>query len=57
MFVDMLNESEAGKYNLESSLATAVMAGAPCPEHLAKRVTRELNISNLVVMIIESTAC
>ncbi len=48
MFLAVLNHPEFGTYDV-SSLRTGVMAGAPCPVELMKRVRRDLHMSEVCI--------
>jgi Acyl-CoA synthetases (AMP-forming)/AMP-acid ligases II len=48
MFIAELHELEKSKFDL-SSLRTGVMAGAPCPIEIMKRVVAEMHCPELVV--------
>ena len=49
MFVDLLNVVDPDVHDV-SSLSMAIMAGAPCPEELARAITQRLNIKYLNVI-------
>ena len=48
MFVSMLEHEEFNRYNLES-LRTGIMAGAPCPEELMKRVNSKMHMQEVTI--------
>lgn len=48
MFVDILNLPDLKKYNLKS-LSTGIMAGAPCPQEVAKGAVKKLNMKDFMV--------
>jgi fatty-acyl-CoA synthase len=48
MFLAMLGHPEFEKYNC-TSLRTGVMAGAPCPEPLMRRVINEMHIPEMTI--------
>lgn len=48
MFVGMLDHPKLKDYDL-SSLRTGVMAGAPCPIEVMKRVIQEMNMSEVTI--------
>ncbi len=48
MFLAMLGHPEFGRYNCHS-LRTGVMAGAPCPEPLMRRVIHEMHIPEMTI--------
>ncbi|MBZ5538013.1 MAG: AMP-binding protein [Acidobacteriia bacterium] len=48
MFLAMLGHPEFGKFNC-SSLRTGIMAGAPCPEPLMRRVITEMHIPEMTI--------
>ncbi len=48
MFIAELDEPDFAKYNL-SSLRTGIMAGAPCPVELMKRVISEMHLSEITI--------
>ena len=48
MFIAMLDDSEFNTFDL-SSLRTGVMAGAPCPEELMKRVISEMHLDQITI--------
>ncbi|XP_037577727.1 medium-chain acyl-CoA ligase ACSF2, mitochondrial-like isoform X3 [Dermacentor silvarum] len=49
MYIDMLQHVEHGCYDV-SSVRTAVVSGAPCPNHLAKGITEKLNAKRIHVL-------
>ena len=48
MFVAMLDAMKYGEYDL-SALRTGVMAGAPCPIEVMRRVIQEMNMSEVTI--------
>ena len=48
MFIRELNHPDFDKYDL-SSLRTGIMAGAPCPIEVMKRVMNEMNIREITI--------
>jgi len=48
MFIAELDHPEFGTYDL-SSLRTGIMAGAPCPIEIMKRVTSEMHLSEVTI--------
>ncbi|KAK2165602.1 hypothetical protein LSH36_48g08121 [Paralvinella palmiformis] len=48
MFIDMLDAVEQKEYDL-SSLSTGIMAGAPCPIELMKKLVHKLHIKNITI--------
>lgn len=50
MFVDILNLPNLKKYNLKS-LSTGIMAGAPCPQEVAKGAVNKLNMKDFMVLV------
>ena len=48
MFLAELNHPEFGTFDL-SSLRTGIMAGAPCPIEIMKRVTSEMHLSQVTI--------
>lgn len=48
MFVDILNLPNLKEYDLKS-LSTGIMAGAPCPEEIAKGTVTDLNMKDFAV--------
>ncbi|HWM66579.1 MAG TPA: AMP-binding protein [Steroidobacteraceae bacterium] len=48
MFIAELEHPEFGSYDV-SSLRTGIMAGAPCPVEIMKRVIRELHIGEITI--------
>jgi len=49
MFLAELEDPEFGRFDL-SSLRTGVMAGAPCPEPLMRRVIAEMHLTELTIV-------
>ncbi|XP_046450150.1 medium-chain acyl-CoA ligase ACSF2, mitochondrial-like [Daphnia pulex] len=49
MFVDILNLPDLKQYNLKS-LSTGIMAGAPCPEEIAKGTIKDLNMKDFAIL-------
>jgi fatty-acyl-CoA synthase len=49
MFIAELGQPEFADYNL-SSLRTGIMAGAPCPVELMKRVVSEMHMTEVTIM-------
>jgi fatty-acyl-CoA synthase len=50
MFVDILNLPDLKQYDLKS-LSTGIMAGAPCPEEIAKGTVNDLNMKDFAVVV------
>jgi fatty-acyl-CoA synthase len=48
MFIAELAEADLGSYDL-SSLRTGIMAGAPCPVEVMKRVVSEMNMAEVAI--------
>jgi fatty-acyl-CoA synthase len=48
MFIAMLDEPEFAKYDL-GSLRTGIMAGAPCPVELMKRVMLDMHLKGITI--------
>jgi len=48
MFVALLEQQEVGNYQV-SSLRTGMMAGAPCPIEIMKRVVEDLHMSEVTI--------
>jgi fatty-acyl-CoA synthase len=48
MYVDILNLPDLKQYDLKS-LSTGIMAGAPCPEEIAKGTIKDLNMKDFAV--------
>lgn len=48
MFVDILNLPDLKQFDL-TSLSTGIMAGAPCPQELAKDAVHQLNMKDFMV--------
>ncbi|MCP4317265.1 MAG: AMP-binding protein [Hyphomicrobiales bacterium] len=48
MFIAELDEPDVGSFDL-SSLRTGIMAGAPCPVELMKRVMNEMNMKEITI--------
>jgi fatty-acyl-CoA synthase len=48
MYVDILNLPDLKQYDLKS-LSTGIMAGAPCPEEIAKGTVNDLNMKDFAV--------
>ena len=48
MFVDILNLPDLEKYDV-TSLSTGIMAGAPCPQELARGAIKDLNMKDFTV--------
>ncbi len=48
MFVAMLEHSDFGKYSY-SELRTGIMAGAPCPVEVMKKVVSQMNMSEVTI--------
>ena len=48
MFIAWLNYPEFGRYDM-SSLRTGIMAGAPCPIEIMRRVVREMHCSEMTI--------
>ena len=48
MFIAMLDDPDFGMFDL-SELRTGIMAGAPCPEELMKRVIREMHLDQITI--------
>ena len=48
MFIAELDQPDAASYDL-SSLRTGIMAGAPCPVELMKRVMNEMNLREITI--------
>lgn len=51
MFVDVLNLPELKNYDV-TSLSTGIMAGAPCPQELARGAIKELNMKDFSVLVV-----
>ncbi|XP_075751429.1 medium-chain acyl-CoA ligase ACSF2, mitochondrial-like isoform X1 [Rhipicephalus microplus] len=49
MYIDMLHHVEHGCYDV-SSIRTAVVSGAPCPNHLTKDIMKKLNAKRIHVL-------
>ncbi|XP_046641884.1 medium-chain acyl-CoA ligase ACSF2, mitochondrial-like [Daphnia pulicaria] len=49
MFVDILNLPDLKQYDLKS-LSTGIMAGAPCPEEIAKGTIKDLNMKDFAIL-------
>jgi fatty-acyl-CoA synthase len=49
MFIAELQSPDFEQYNL-GSLRTGIMAGAPCPEEVMKRVMNEMNMRDVTIM-------
>ncbi|KZS12301.1 Long-chain fatty acid transport protein 6 [Daphnia magna] len=49
MFVDILNLPNLKEYDLKS-LSTGIMAGAPCPEEIAKGTVTDLNMKDFAIL-------
>ena len=54
MFVDILNLPDLKQYDLKS-LSTGIMAGAPCPEEIAKGTVNDLNMKDFAVLSLDET--
>ena len=48
MFLSMLDHEDFSQFDI-SSLRTGIMAGAPCPMEVMKRVTREMNLREITI--------
>ncbi len=48
MYVDILNLTDLKQYDLKC-LSTGIMAGAPCPEEIAKGTVNDLNMKDFAV--------
>uniref|UniRef100_A0A3Q0S3U1 Medium-chain acyl-CoA ligase ACSF2, mitochondrial n=1 Tax=Amphilophus citrinellus TaxID=61819 RepID=A0A3Q0S3U1_AMPCI len=48
MYIDMLNQPDLAKYDL-SSVETGIVAGAPCPQELVKKVISQLGVKEITV--------
>lgn len=48
MFLSMLDHKDFSQFDI-SSLRTGIMAGAPCPMEVMKRVTREMNLREITI--------
>lgn len=48
MFLSMLDHEDFSQFDI-SSLRTGIMAGAPCPMEVMKRVTREMNLKEITI--------
>jgi fatty-acyl-CoA synthase len=48
MFIAMLDDCEFSKFDL-GALRTGIMAGAPCPEELMKRVIMEMHLKQITI--------
>ena len=48
MFLAMVNHPDFDKYNLKS-LRTGIMAGAPCPIELMKRVVSDMHAGEITI--------
>ncbi|XP_046450152.1 medium-chain acyl-CoA ligase ACSF2, mitochondrial-like [Daphnia pulex] len=49
MYVDILNLPDLKQYDLKS-LSTGIMAGAPCPEEIAKGTVNDLNMKDFAIL-------
>ena len=47
MFVDVLNLTDLNRHD-DSSLSTGIMAGAPCPQEVAKGAIERLNMKDFM---------
>lgn len=49
MFVDILSLPDLKQYDLKS-LSTGIMAGAPCPEEIAKGAINDLHMKDFAIL-------